>query len=435
MKLVNNALAHPDNNKTDKKSRAFILPVLLLSGLTACDSIPFINNAPDYKGASRSRPLEVPPDLTASPSNDTYSVPGSTSYSSYTQEQEGQEIGVEKVLQTPDGVRLERSGPQSWLVVNAPAEKIWPVVREFWLDMGFAVRVENPQIGVMETEWIESDAVKIKDQNANALEKFDKWLDKLSGFADRKKFRTRLDRGAEPNTTEIYMTHRSVSGTPDDGKRRIQTQLGEIDAGYKTDAEMAQRPQASDAELDAELLRRLMVKLGVEEQKSKSILAQATVIKRAEVIKESDGSARLMVNDPFDRAWRRVGLALDRIGFVIEDKDRSNGLFFVRYTDIDVDSAVPKKKKGLFETLKFWGDDEEKQASKPAKKEDKSLIESLKFWGTDDKKQASLDNQYRVKVADSDNGNSEVTVVNTEGKRVTTTTANRIIVLMYEQLR
>lgn len=435
MKHVNNALAHPNKNKTGKKSRAFILPVLLLSSLTACDSIPFINTAPDYKGASRSKPLEVPPDLTASPSNDTYSVPGSTSYSTYTQEQEGQEVGVEKVLQTPDGVRLERSGPQSWLVVNAPAEKIWPVVREFWLDMGFAVRVESPQIGVMETEWIESDAVKIKEQNTNALEKFDKWLDKLSGFADRKKFRTRLDRGAEPNTTEIYMTHRSVSGAPDDGKRRIQTQLGEIDAGYKTDAEIAQRPQASDAELDAELLRRLMVKLGVEEQKSKSILAQATVIKRAEVIKESDGSARLMVNDPFDRAWRRVGLALDRIGFVIEDKDRSNGLFFVRYTDIDIDSAAPKKKKGLFETLKFWGDDEEKQATKPAKKEEKSLIESLKFWGTDDKKQASLDNQYRVKVADSDNGNSEVTVVNPEGKRVTTTTANRIIALMYEQLR
>lgn len=439
MKYVNNALAQLTENKvhvqlTFKLVKSKLVPILLASSLAACDSIPFINTAPDYKGASRSRPLEVPPDLTASPTNDTYAVPASTSYSSYSQEQEGQEVGVEKVLQTPDGVRLERSGPQSWLVVNAPAEKIWPVVREFWLDMGFAVRVENPQIGVMETEWIESDAVKLKDQSASALEKFDKWLDKLSGFADRKKFRTRLDRGAEPNTTEIYMTHRSVSGAPDDGKRRIQTQLGEIDAGYKTDAELAQKPQASDAELDAELLRRLMVKLGVEEQKSKSILAQAAEIKRAEVIKESDGSARLMVNDPFDRAWRRVGLALDRIGFVIEDKDRSNGLFFVRYTDIDVDTA-PKKKKGLFETLKFWGDDEDKQATSSGKKEDKSLIESLKFWGTDDKKQASLDNQYRVKVVDSDNGNSEVTVVNTEGKRVTTTTANRIIALMYEQLR
>jgi outer membrane protein assembly factor BamC len=109
--------------------------------------------------------------------------------------------------------------------------------------------------------------------------------------------------------------------------------------------------------LDAELLRRLMVKLGVEEQKSQTILAEAATTKRAEVVKESDGSARLLVNDPFDRAWRRVGLALDRIGFVIEDRDRSNGLFFVRYADVDIDDT-PKKKKGLFETLKFWGDDD-----------------------------------------------------------------------------
>ncbi|OYY80400.1 MAG: hypothetical protein B7Y34_05960, partial [Methylophilales bacterium 16-45-9] len=104
------------------KSLSVLVPVLLLSSLTACDSIPFINNTPDYKGASRARPLEVPPDLTVSPSNDTFSIPGSTSYSSYTQALEGQEIGVEKVLQNPEGVRLERAGGQSWLVVNAPAE-------------------------------------------------------------------------------------------------------------------------------------------------------------------------------------------------------------------------------------------------------------------------------------------------------------------------
>lgn len=419
-----------------RKSRAsiYLLPVLLLANLTACDSIPFIDTSSDYKGAGRARPLEVPPDLTASPSSDTFSVPGSTSYSSYTQAQEGQEIGVEKVLQTPDGVRLERSGAQSWLVVNAPAEKIWPVIREFWLDMGFAVRVENPQIGVMETEWVESDAIK-KDASGNALDKFDKWLDKLSGFADRKKFRTRLDRGVEPGTTEIYMTHRSVSGAPDDGKNRIKTQLGEIETGYKSEAQIAAtKPDANDAELDAELLRRLMVKLGVEEQKSQSILAQAAEIKRAEVIKESDGSARLLLNDQFDRAWRRVGLALDRIGFVIEDKDRSNGLFFVRYADVDIDDT-PKKKKGLIESLKFWGDDDKKEVQTPAEKEQKSIVDSLKFWGKDDKGKTNPEKQYRVKVADGDAGRAVVSVVDANGARVRTTTANRIIALMYEQLK
>jgi outer membrane protein assembly factor BamC len=435
MKQVKFDSVNTDTKSIKARAPSLLLPLFLLATLTACDSIPFIDTSSDYKGAGRARPLEVPPDLTASPSSDTYAVPGSTSYSSYTQEQEGQEVGVEKVLQTPDGVRLVRSGTQSWLVVNAPPEKIWPVIRDFWIDMGFAVRVENAQIGVMETEWIESDAIK-KDTSGNVLTKFDKWLDKLSGFADRKKFRTRLDRGEQAGTTEIFMTHRSVSGAPDDGKNRIQTQLGEIETGYRADAKDLPKADANDAELDAELLRRLMVKLGVEEQKSQSIMAEAVTIKRAEVIKESDGSARLLLNDQFDRAWRRVGLALDRIGFVIEDKDRSNGIFFVRYADIDIDDT-PKKKKGLFETLKFWGDDDKKEAQTPVEKEQKSIVDSLKFWGSDDKAKtkANPERQYRIKVADSDAENAQVTVVDANGARVRTTTANRIIALMYEQLK
>lgn len=409
--------------------------MLITAALVGCDSIPFINNESDYKGASRSKPLEVPPDLTASPVSDAYSIPGNTSYSTYSQAQEGQEVGVEKVLTNPEGVRLEKAGAQRWLVVNAPAEKIWPVIREFWTDQGFAVRSENPQIGVMETEWIDAEAIK-KDDSGNIGDKFDKWLDKLSGFADKKKFRTRLDRGDEANTTEIYMTHRSVNSAPDDGKNRVQTQLGEIDTGYRAGAKTLAEADARDAELDAELLRRLMVKLGVEEQKSKSILAQAVTPKRAEVVKEADGSATLMLNDAFDRAWRRVGLALDRVGFVIEDKDRSNGIFFVRYADVDIDDT-PQKKKGLLETLKFWGNDEKKEGptAKQEPKEEKSMVEKLKFWGTDDKQKTNPEKQYRIKVADGAKDGSTVTVVDKDGARVKTTTANRIIALMYDQLK
>lgn len=407
--------------------------LVLLTSLAGCDSIPFINNTSDYKAANRTKPLEVPPDLTASPVSDAYSIPGSTSFSTYSQAQENQEAVVEKVLASPEGVRLEKAGAQRWLVVNAPVEKIWPVIRDFWTDMGFAVRVENAQLGVMETEWIDSEAIK-KDDSGNMGDKFDKWLDKLSGFADKKKFRTRLDRGNEANTTEIYMTHRSVSGAPDDGKNRVQTQLGEIDTGYKLGAKTATEMDARDIELDDELLRRLMVKLGVEEQKSKSIIAEGVTLKRAEVIKEADGSATLVLVDAFDRAWRRVGLALDRVGFVIEDKDRSNGIFFVRYADVDIDDT-PVKKKGLFENLKFWGNDDKKSAQAEPKKEEKSMVEKLKFWGTDDKQKTNPEKQYRIKVAEGDKGNAIVTVVNKDGARVNTTTANRIVALMYEQLK
>ena len=412
----------------------FIAIGLLAISVSACDSIPFIDNTSDYKGAGRSKPLEVPPDLTSVNSSDAYSVPGgSTTYNTYNQGQEGQEVGVEKVLPTSEGVRLEKAGAQRWLVVNASAEKIWPVVREFWIDQGFAVRVENPDTGVMETEWIEADAIKAADDKKNIGEKFDQWLDKLSGIADRRKFRTRLERGEKEGTTEIYMTHRTVGTAPDDGKNRVRTNYGEVDTGYRFDgAKTENKQEANDGDLDAELLRRLMVKLGVEEKRAQQIVANPVIEKRADVVKESDSSVTLNLNDSYDRGWRRVGLALDRVGFVIEDKDRSKGLFFVRYADVEIDDTG-KKKKGLIDTLAFWKDDDEvENKSKP--KDEKTIIDKLQFWKGDEGK-TDPSKQYRIKVTETDAGTTRVNVVDTENNRNRSTTANRIISLLYDQLK
>ncbi|HSF71156.1 MAG TPA: outer membrane protein assembly factor BamC [Methylotenera sp.] len=417
-------------NMTYKLIGAGLVAILL----SACESIPFIDNTSDYKGAGRSKPLEVPPDLTSVNSSDAYSVPGgTTTYNTYNQTQEGQEVGVERVLPTSEGVRMEKAGAQRWLVVNAPAEKIWPAVREFWIDQGFAVRVESPDTGVMETEWIEADAIKAQDDKKNIGEKFDRWLDKLSGFADRRKFRTRLERGELEGTTEIYMTHRTVSTAPDDGKNEVQTQLGKIDTGYRFEGgKQENKADANDGDLDAELLRRLMVKLGVEEKRAQQIVANPVVEKRADVVKESDSSVTLNLNDTYDRGWRRVGLALDRIGFVIEDKDRASGLFFVRYADVDIDDG-PKKKKGLFDTLAFWDDDEEiENKSKP--KDEKTIIDKLQFWKGDDGKTDPA-KQYRIKLTETETGATRVNVVDAENKRNRSSTANRIISLLYDQLK
>lgn len=417
-------------NMTYKLIGAGLIAVLL----SACDSIPFIDNTSDYKGAGRSKPLEVPPDLTSVSSSDAYSVPGgSTTYNTYNQAQEGQEVGVEKVLPTSEGVRMEKAGAQRWLVVDAPAEKIWPVVREFWIEQGFAVRVENPDTGVMETEWIEADAIKAQDDKKNMGEKFDRWLDSLSGIADRRKFRTRLERGEKEGSTEIYMTHRTVSTAPDDGKSTQVTPYGPIDTGYRLDsAKPENKSEANDGDLDAELLRRLMVKLGVEEKRAQQIVANPVIEKRADVVKESDSSVTLNLNDSYDRGWRRVGLALDRIGFVIEDKDRTSGLFFVRYADVDIDDG-PKKKKGLFDTLAFWSDDEEiENKSKP--KDEKTIIDKLQFWKGDEGKTDPA-KQYRIKLTETETGATRVNVVDAENKRNRSSTANRIISMLYDQLK
>ncbi|HEY0268002.1 MAG TPA: outer membrane protein assembly factor BamC, partial [Methyloradius sp.] len=321
---------------------------------------------------------------------------------------------------------------------------IWPVIREFWSELGFAVRVENPQTGVMETEWVDPSSLT-KDDNGNYLDKFQGWLDKLNTLQTRQKFRTRLDRGKEDNTTEIYLSHRSVSDAQDDGKERTLTTLGTVEGGYKNPLARSKKEEArADAEdIDAELMRRLMVRLGVEEQKSRSILTTASTEMRAKLTKDSDGTLNLVANDPFDRAWRRVGLALDRIGFVVEDKDRSNGLFYVRYSDVDIDDTPPaKEKKGLLDKLKFWGDDDKKTAedtdtAEPVvvQKDEKSLADKLKFWGGDTKDKTNPEKQYRISIDENDGGTSTISVVNKEGKRVKSPTANRIISLLYDQLK
>ncbi|MFA6040525.1 MAG: outer membrane protein assembly factor BamC [Methylophilus sp.] len=405
--------------------------LLVLGSLSACNSIPFIDNSSDYKGAGRSKPLEVPPDLTAMRTSDAYSIPGSATYSGYSQNQEVQEPGVEQVLPKTDGVVMEKSGQQRWLVVKAPAEKIWPIIREFWVDQGFAVRVESADTGVMETEWIKADAIKPKDDNRALGDQFDAWLDGLSGLADRRKFRTRLERGEQAGTTEIYMTHRTVAGAPDDGKNEVVTQLGKIDTGYRlgTDKKVNTAEQF-DSDLDVELLRRLMIKLGVAEKQAEQIAANPVTPKRASVTKETDRSITLKVDDGFDRAWRRVGLALDRIGFVMEDKNRAEGLFYVRYADADIDTT-PKPKKGLLETLKFWGDDKEDKTPLKAETTNQNQAD---FWkGSGEVSNESK--QYRIKVAEGEDGASTVNVVDQEGKHNPSNTANKIISLLYDQLK
>ena len=415
----------------------YALPLFLL--LNGCENIPFIEQvtAPDYKATGRSRPLEVPPDLTSATTNDAYAIPGSTSYSDFKNGQQ-QDNGQPKILPNPEGMKIVKAGAQRWLVVNAPAEKIWPLIRDFWIDMGFAVKKENPEVGVMETEWIKEGDLMTND-NKGTLDKFDAWLDSLaSGTANRKKFRTRLERGLQDGTTEIYMTHRSVDTAPDDGKEKIRTPYGVVDMGYKNDSKSKEdsKVDSRSDELDAELLRRLMVKLGLADKRAKEIIAAPISQKRAEIKKEADGSSSVEIQDPFDRAWRRVGLALDIIGFVIEDKDRSNGIYFVKYADVDIDDS-PKKKKGVLDSLMFWSDDDkkDKQAKDTSQIKEKPLSERLKFWGGSDKEKTNPEKQYRIKIISIDNGGSQVVIEYQDGKKNTSSTANRIISLLYDQLK
>jgi outer membrane protein assembly factor BamC len=375
-----------------------LLSMLLLTGLLAgCGgSILPESKKIEYKSAGKLPPLEIPPDLTQQSRDERYVVPdvssskGSATYSAYSIERSGQArtTTAQDLLPQVDKMRIERSGTQRWLVVGGSPEKLWPGVKEFWQELGFLVNVEVPEAGIMETDWAENRAKIPQDVIRGTIGKV---FDSLYSTAERDKFRTRLEKGAEPGTVEIYISHR--------GMYEIYVSEGRSDTKWQ--------PRPADPELEAEMLRRLMVRLGVEESRAKTMVAAEQRQDRAKMSRATDGAGALLLEEAFDRSWRRVGLALDRVGFTVEDRDRSQGLYFVRYVDPDVDGKKKDEDKGVLSKLMFW---KGSAADKPAQA------------------------QYRIQVKTVGEATT-VQVLTREGGIDRSETSKRILGLLYEQLK
>ena len=365
-----------------------------LAVLAACST----DSGVDYKKAGTLPPLEVPPDLTAPARDNRYVVPEAarssatlSGYQAERRDQPARAAGSTNVLPDVERMRIERAGTQRWLVVQGePPEKLWPLVKDFWQEGGFLIKMESPEAGVMETDWAESRP-KIPD---GAVREFlGKVLESLYSTSERDKYRTRLDRSPDGQSTEIYISHR--------GMQEIYTTR---EPTSSTPGQTAWQSRPADPELEAEFLRRLMVRLGARDEKAKQAVAVAAPQQRADIVKANDGTERLQVHEPFDRAWRRVGLALDRVGFTVEDRDRQKGLYFVRYADPEVE--MKEKDPGFLGRIAGW-------------------------FSSDSKVKAA---QYRVQVTQEQNG-SQVYVLNKDGAAERSKTAQRILALLHEQLK
>ena len=296
-------------------SRIALLSVAMT--LAACSSLE--SDKVNYKSAStKTGPaLDVPPDLTQLSRDTRYAVPGGpVSASSFQIGQPTQAIPT--AASSLGDVRIERSGTQRWLVVDRPADKLWEPVRDFWQENGFLLAMDQANLGIMETDWAENRAKLPQDFIRNTIGKV---LDSLYSTGERDKFRTRLERNATGGT-EIFISHRGMIETYNSAQK---------------DTTMWQ-PRAADPELEAEFLRRLMVKLGVTQEQSTALIA-AGAVKNTSRVTSVNGQPVLLIDDGFDRAWRRVGLSLDRTGFTVEDRDRSKGIYFVRYVAPAADKA------------------------------------------------------------------------------------------------
>jgi len=300
--------------------------LLALGLLNACGSLMDADKV-NYKsdGTAKIVPLDVPPDLTQLARDTRYAVPGSSVLASNMSATQTATLTPTAVKQFSD-VRLERDGRQRWLVVNRSAETVWPIAQAFWKENGFTYTVEEESLGLLETEWAENRAKIPQDLVRRTLGKV---LNSLFSSGTRDKFRTRLERN-NTGGVDIYVTHRGMSEEY-------------VDA---TKTRTIWQATPSDPELEAEFLSRLMIKLGVTAEQSKTILLAKAMPAPQVAIVNNAGISTLALPDSFDVAWRRVGLALDRTGFTVEDRDRAKGIYFVRYVD-----TADKEEQGFFTKL------------------------------------------------------------------------------------
>jgi outer membrane protein assembly factor BamC len=376
---------------TMKNSLRISLIVLLLT-LTGCASW-FGGSKSEYENAGKQKPLEVPPGLSSPAGDDRYVVPEAKGSVSASEVGKGSVATKPQLTSSPPAqggvlpvvggdVRMERAGTQRWLVVKSTPEQLWPVLQSFWKDAGFDLPVLKADVGVMETDWKENRAAIKQDAIRNLLGKL---LDNMWSSPERDKFRTRLERGAE-GATEIYISHQGVE---------------EVYTSESKDRTVWQ-PRAPNPEREAEMLGLLMAKLGTPQAVATTVVA-GKVEERAVLKQSPDGVSVLALNDNFDRAWRRVGLALDRVGFAVEDRDRSKGIYFVKYADPEA----------------------------AAKKENKGLLDSLAFWRVDEKTKAQ---PYRIRLSGETNV-TQVVVENAEGAAEKSGTGDRILKLLQAELK
>jgi outer membrane protein assembly factor BamC len=384
-------------NTFPRRAASLAIAALACVGLAGCETFGFsqsLGKRIDYKTTGSAPALEVPPDLTTPRFDDRFTP---STASGVAAQQAGGSRKVEILPQNPDA-RVVRAGTERWLVVKATPEQAWNQVRQFWTELGFVVAVEQPTIGVMETDWAENRADIPMDPVRRAIGKF---ADILYSTSKRDKFRTRVERGAEAGTMEIYVSHRGMEEVP----------TAKIDGAQPAAFAWAVLPPNPD--LEAEMLARLMQRFGAPEAAARTAVASAapaapgvpTPADKARLEKSADGSSKLVVDDAFDRAWRRVGLALDRTGFTVVDRDRSSGVYFVRYADPDSDVAKARDSGWLAKLLTFWKPDEKDRPE-----------------------------QYRIQVVEATPA-SVVTVQDPKGTPDKTTNGEKILALLREQLR
>lgn len=358
--------------------------------LSACKSVTS-NDTVDYKsaGAVRGPNLSYPPDLITAQADRRYIVQdGTATMSEYNAAVKKSAQMRSTVLSGIPGMRIARDGERRWLVVEKPAAELYPQVKDFWQENGFLLVVDSPSTGIMETDWAENRASIQQDWLRSKLNSI---LDSISDTGERDKYKTRLE-VSKPNETEIYITQKGAI-------EKCVTDATTTACNYTV---WTARP--NDPELEAVFLARLMERLGMTQEQAKAMVAAPLGPKtpKAKLVEDGPNQAHIEIAAGFDRGWRDVGLALDRSNFTVEDRNRTNGLYYVRYVNA---KDVGETSKGFFANLFSSKDTSNLQAKK-----------------------------YQVLVKSAGENTVSVYVQNADGKPENTPAGSQLLKILTEQL-
>jgi outer membrane protein assembly factor BamC len=326
------------------------IPGVVLVLLASCSTLSADGKRIDYGAAAMQVPtLEVPPDLTTLAGDERNKVPqgDGEAVATYSDYSKGGVQSRVAVLPEVQGVHMERNAAQRWLVINDKAENVWPLVKAFWKESGLSIKSEEQAAGMMETDWVENRAkfpqAGFQNDNTELIDRG------IYSVGERDQYRTRLERSKDGSSTEVYITHHGMEEVFSNDKRVSQWQA-----------------RGSDPEKEAIMLQRLMVRFGSSEARAVDALAEthaapvsASVVAATKPVavtttepagtaslrEIADGNTIIVMNDPFDRSWRKVGLAIESAGLAVEDKDREKGIYYLRPIKIET---------GWLDKLKFW---------------------------------------------------------------------------------
>lgn len=370
-----------DIKKTCRIGSAIGLSALLLAGCSSVNQMLGLEESVDYKSTVSGDPLTIPPDLTQANRDARYTAPeGVTTFSEYAAAQDSRPaVGATQVLPQSDDIQVKRDGDLRWLVVNRPVEEIYAQLLEFWNDQGFTIRSEDPRTGLIETDWAENRAKIPEGWLRSALGAI---IDQVFDSGERERFRMRLER-VGPNTSEIYISHQHMYEEPASDGTAFRWVHGKEDPG-----------------LNAAMLARLMVYLGTDVKTASARVTEAEKVDTRPSVQALPDRTALVLAESFDRAWRRVGVAIDSAGFSVEDRDRSTGDYYIRYLDVDLGRKIEQPN-----------------------------IFSRMFGGTNTAEPVP----YRINVREQ-GGNSLVTVTDTNGVVQEDDTAKRILTVLVDHM-